>query len=635
MNFLQDLFSADGFPARWVCGLWTPFHGWLYILSNLAIWLAYFVIPVLLFIFIRGKKEGLPFSRTFWLFILFTFACGLTHLADSIMFWYPAYRLSASLLFCTAVVSWVTAIHLFRMLPRLLALKTPSQVEAIIQQKFEKLTEDLRISEERWQFALEGSQLGVWDWNAQTNEVFFSKRWKEILGFQEHEITNEFQEWYARVHPEDRAWVMALTVQQDPDGDDPSSLEYRIRCKDGAYKWVRASGKIMARDESGQRLRVVGTLEDIHETKLIQEKLRLSENTFSSGFEFSGNGMAFIEPGGKMINVNPAVCKLLGYEKEELLQKTYQEITHTEDLDVCLALTGKLLKKEINTFQIEKRYLHKNGQPVWVLLTVSMVWGTDYKPRFFYIQFIDITQTKELLKELEQNNKTLQLTALDLEGKVRQLEEFNNIVAHNLRGPAGNIKMLLGLLPSGLPAIRDVVYYDMLCQSSENLKRNLDDLMKVVEVRLNRDIKFDSCNVEEILNNTLISLKQQVLEKEAVIEQSLEAQVIPYPKAYLESIVYNLVSNAIKYAQPQVSPHIRIRTYSENGRYVLSVKDNGLGIDLQKYGDQVFKLKKVFHAGYDSKGVGLFMTKNQIETFGGNIKIISAPLQGSEFIVNF
>jgi signal transduction histidine kinase len=294
-----------------------------------------------------------------------------------------------------------------------------------------------------------------------------------------------------------------------------------------------------------------------------------------------------------------------------------------------------MLDKEINAFQMEKRYLHKDGRVIWVMLTVSLVWETEEKPKFFIAQIVDITTTKYLIKALEQNNEALQVTALDLESKIKQLEEFNKIVAHNLRGPAGNMHMLLELLPAEMPEISDSIYYKMLSQGCDNMKQTLDELMKVVEVRLNRQIKFDDCHVGEILNNTLVSFKAQLLEKNAVVEQRLEEVTVSYPKVYLESIVYNLVSNALKYSRPQVNPHIQVSTYSENGRFVLSVKDNGLGIDLNKYGHQVFKLKKVFHKGFDSKGVGLFMTKNQIETFGGSISIQSTPMEGSEFIVKF
>ncbi|MFD2145628.1 ATP-binding protein [Mucilaginibacter antarcticus] len=106
---------------------------------------------------------------------------------------------------------------------------------------------------------------------------------------------------------------------------------------------------------------------------------------------------------------------------------------------------------------------------------------------------------------------------------------------------------------------------------------------------------------------------------------------ISYPHVYLESIFYNMISNALKYTRPGVPPQIMITAKKSHDRIELSFKDNGLGIDLERHGENIFKLNKIFHHGFDSKGVGLFMTKNQIETFGGSITVESQPNAGTEF----
>jgi glucan phosphoethanolaminetransferase (alkaline phosphatase superfamily) len=119
IEFFTNLFSTDDWPARWVCGEWTSFHGWLYITSDIAIWLAYFVIPAIIIFFIQ-KRHQLPFLPVFWLFGAFIILCGSTHLIDAIMFYWPAYRLSGLLRLLTAVVSLATAFVLIRDLPKLI-----------------------------------------------------------------------------------------------------------------------------------------------------------------------------------------------------------------------------------------------------------------------------------------------------------------------------------------------------------------------------------------------------------------------------------------------------------------------------------------------------------------------------------
>lgn len=128
-EFFEKLFRADSWPTRWNCGTWTDFHGWLYICSDLAIWAAYFVIPIFLFQFIK-KKPNIPLPTVFWLFGAFIIFCGLTHLMDAIIFWWPDYRLSATLRFITAVVSWITIVAIYKYIPTALSLKTSKDFEA-------------------------------------------------------------------------------------------------------------------------------------------------------------------------------------------------------------------------------------------------------------------------------------------------------------------------------------------------------------------------------------------------------------------------------------------------------------------------------------------------------------------------
>lgn len=140
-EFFNELFGAADWPARWYCGIWTDFHGWLYIVSDLAIWAAYFVIPILLILFVK-KKPSLPLPKVFWLFGAFILFCGLTHLIDAIIFWWPAYKLSALLRFVTAVVSWITIFAIYKYLPIALSLKTAKDYE---KELFERKKSELKF----------------------------------------------------------------------------------------------------------------------------------------------------------------------------------------------------------------------------------------------------------------------------------------------------------------------------------------------------------------------------------------------------------------------------------------------------------------------------------------------------------
>lgn len=127
-DFITKLFLADDWPARWVCGEWSSFHGWLYITSDIAIWLAYFVIPAIIIFFIQ-KRHNLPFLPVFWLFGAFIILCGSTHLIDALMFWWPGYRLSALVRVLTALVSLATAFVLIRDLPKLIEVQPEDKLK--------------------------------------------------------------------------------------------------------------------------------------------------------------------------------------------------------------------------------------------------------------------------------------------------------------------------------------------------------------------------------------------------------------------------------------------------------------------------------------------------------------------------
>ena len=151
-EFFQRLTDMSDWPARWYCGRWTDFHGWLYIVSDLMIWLAYMAIPLVLIRFILIKK-GVPLKRVFWLFGAFILLCGLTHLLDVLMFWYPAYRINALVRFITGVVSIFTVLALIRYFNEAVGLRTSTEYDRELSYRQLALQELTRSNEELQQFA--------------------------------------------------------------------------------------------------------------------------------------------------------------------------------------------------------------------------------------------------------------------------------------------------------------------------------------------------------------------------------------------------------------------------------------------------------------------------------------------------
>lgn len=154
-EFFNELLGTENWPARWVCGRWTPFHGWMYIVSDILIWAAYFTIPVILIKFIRQKKD-IPLTGVFLLFGGFILMCGLTHLLDALMFYWPAYRLSSLLRMATAIISWFTVFALFKVMPQAMKLKTSNEFEVELEER-KKVESELRLSESRFKALLDSA----------------------------------------------------------------------------------------------------------------------------------------------------------------------------------------------------------------------------------------------------------------------------------------------------------------------------------------------------------------------------------------------------------------------------------------------------------------------------------------------
>ncbi len=252
----------------------------------------------------------------------------------------------------------------------------------------------------------------------------------------------------------------------------------------------------------------------------------------------------------------------------------------------------------------------------------------------FYTE--EITQSKERQLSLERANQKLSATLEEIQRKNAQLEDFAHITAHNLRAPATNLIALTQLYTGANSQDQKEKIVSQIDLASQHLVETLDQLQKALIIRTNTDMENQTLVFEEIVSSTRDQVSTLLDECQAEVHTNfVEAPNIEYPKTYLESIFINLLSNAIKYRSPQRRLKVHIRTYVEKDQIHLKVEDNGLGIDLVRHGSKMFKMGKTFHASKDSRGMGLFMIKTQIEALKGEIKVESTVDQGSTFTVIF
>jgi PAS domain S-box-containing protein len=249
--------------------------------------------------------------------------------------------------------------------------------------------------------------------------------------------------------------------------------------------------------------------------------------------------------------------------------------------------------------------------------------GTD-KPAVLAV-VTDITKRKR--KEIELNE------TLDVVGEQnKRLLNFAHIVSHNLRNHAGNISMLISLFDMEESVEEKEELMEYLKTASERLNVSIEDLNEIIDQQYKTETDLKKLKPADVISKVKEILFSEILSYNIKFKEDIDDSItIEYNPAYIESIILNLLSNAIKYRDPEKKPKISVTLYEETSHVYLTISDNGLGIDLEKHGEKLFGMYKTFHGNENSKGIGLFITKNQIESMGGSIEVESKPGKGTTF----
>ncbi|HYG37218.1 MAG TPA: 7TM diverse intracellular signaling domain-containing protein [Cytophagales bacterium] len=243
--------------------------------------------------------------------------------------------------------------------------------------------------------------------------------------------------------------------------------------------------------------------------------------------------------------------------------------------------------------------------------------------------------TQNLEREIESRSSELVKSNQELIDQNHQMEQFSFITAHNLRSPVARIQGLCEVL--GIVKENEKPYLlEQLMMTSKDLDRVIHDLTKILEIRKGSSQNFDWIDLEEKTVRALSILEDEIKQSKGVVKYNFEqAKQVYGLSAYIESILYNLISNAIKYRSPERPPIIEIESKIQDRKIHIFINDNGIGIDLDKYKGKVFGIYKRFHTHVEGKGLGLHLVKTQVQAMYGNIKISSTPNKGTTFEITF
>ncbi len=301
------------------------------------------------------------------------------------------------------------------------------------------------------------------------------------------------------------------------------------------------------------------------------------------------------------------------------------EYMHPDDVGPAMEDWQKLLagQETRNQFRVKD---YRNQAYVWFrTLSHPVLDEEGQKLRGILGSLRDIS--KEILAQ-EQQKKL----ASDLLDRNNELEQFAYITSHNLRAPVINLSSLLEFIePTELGSSNNREVIEKVSFSVKRLSETLSDLIQIVTMRDQNRRKLEWLSIQEVYERVHASLSEQILSFGGVIQLDLEIDRIFFSKIYFESILQNLLSNALKYRSVDRPPHIQVCSLEKEGETLIQITDNGIGMDLSTHGHRLFQMYQQIHENYSGSGLGLFIVKSQIESLGGKISVESAPNQGSTF----
>ena len=369
------------------------------------------------------------------------------------------------------------------------------------------------------------------------------------------------------------------------------------------------------------------------ERKRAEEELRRSEKRFRSSMEYAAIGMALVAPDGRWLRVNRALCKIVGYCEAELLATDFQSITHPDDLEEDLKNVRKILAGEIDAYEMEKRYIHKEGHSVWIQLNVSLVRDADGQPLHFISQIQDITERKRQASELAAARDVAVESA-------RVKAEFLANMSHEIRTPMNGIIGMTGLLLDSPLNPEQHEFVDTIRTCGDTLLTLINDILDLSKIEAGK-LAFETIDldlrhaVEGVVELLAERAQSKRLELVSLVHHDVLTSLRGDP-GRLRQVLMNLVSNAIKFTE-HGEVVVRAVRHAETDRDVIvrfTVQDTGIGISEETRG----RLFQAFSQAdgsttrkYGGTGLGLAISKRLVEMMGGEIGVDSTPGVGSIF----
>lgn len=495
--------------------------------------------------------------------------------------------------------------------------------------------EKLRSSEELWQFALEGSGDGVWEYNFQTHQIYFSSQYKRMLGYDDVSFTNEEQEWKNKIHPDD-CRIIEETDQLYFNKKIHSHVrEYRMKHKNGNYIWILDRGKVVTYTDQNAPLRIIGTHTDITERKLAEQALRINEEKYRNIITNMNLGLLEVSNDEIIQYANNSFCEMSGYELDELMGKNATALfvkgENLEDIESKNELRSKGISDAYELAVKDKR-----GNVRW--------WLVSGAPRFNDAGDIvgsigihlDITTQKQLEIDLHDARDAA-------EQSLEAQENFLANMSHEIRTPMNAIIGMANQLQKSELSKEQRFYLSVISKAADHLLIVINDILDISKIEAGM-LKLENIAFypEDVISNCMQVMMYKAEEKGLLFEKQFEGEkdlVLLGDPYRITQILLNLISNAIKFTEKGiVKISYRFTTPVKGYRkMILIVEDTGIGMDEEYLSSLFIKFTQedtTVARKFGGTGLGMSISKQLVEIMDGTIEVQSKKNEGTKVTIH-
>lgn len=477
-----------------------------------------------------------------------------------------------------------------------------------------KVEKQYETAEERLQMALEGAELGLWEWHINNFKTIFNKSWATKFGYSHDELKQEYKQWKKLIHPDDLDLVINRLSDYIEGRADSFQCEYRFLAKNGSWNWVLSKGKATELDERGAIIKVSGIYLDINEEKKVAQEVKHNQQLFKLLFESSPMGIVLLDLDYNVSQLNKGFENIFGYTSDEILGKKLNDIIipdqyQQESLDINIFTSSG----RVSVFESQRK--HKEGHLIPVIIYGIPVM-LDGQSIGIYGIYVDITDRKQAEKELQIRNG--------------ELDNFVYKVSHDLRAPLSSILGLVNLAKHDQNEDDIREYVRLIEQRVKQLDNFISDVLSHSK-NLKLEVSSDKINIREVIDKCFSDLSYLLGAEHIEKIINVSQEYFYCDKWRVNEIFRNLISNAIKYHNQEIdNPYIKINIEVMNNLVQIKFQDNGIGIDQ----DIIPKVFDMFYRATEyseGSGIGLYIVKNAIEKLGGSVDIYSEIQKGTSF----